>query len=98
MAGRTYRDGNAPRYRAPHEYESDATQFLRDVIAKNPRIEEEQRAGRNMFWDRQLDDDEQRRYQQVSVKQKPYVYDPELKPQFDQRPKARHTVSEAKWH
>jgi hypothetical protein len=33
-----------------------------------------------MFWDRHIDFDELRRYQQSTVPMKGYVYDPELKP------------------
>jgi hypothetical protein len=64
-----------------HEgYESEETRLLREVVEHDRRIEAEQREGRDMFWDRHIDFDELRRYQQSTVPMKGYVYDPELKP------------------
>ena len=54
--------------------------MLREMVETDPHIREEQRIGRALFWDHSLDWEEQRRFQESSVKQKPYVYDPELTP------------------
>ncbi len=55
-------------------YESEITQFLRDLKAKRPDIEAKQREGRATLWDRELDRDEQARYRASRVPQQPYVY------------------------
>lgn len=55
-------------------YVSETTQFLRSLVAEKPRIEEERRKGRAMWWDKKLDPDELRRDAQSRVKQKGYVY------------------------
>ena len=82
------RNATAPRDRMPKGYESEATRFLRELVENNPGIEEERSKGRSMYWDRPLDSDEQRRYQQVSVRQKAYVYDPQLRPKSERGPGA----------
>ena len=38
-------------------YESDVTKFLRQMHEKKPSLDAEQRAGRAIFWDKQLDAD-----------------------------------------
>ncbi len=58
----------------PTPYESDTTQFLRELKAKRPEIEAKQREGRALLWDRQLDLDEQARLRASRVRQQPYVY------------------------
>lgn len=55
-------------------YESDLTTFIRDLLQEKPQIVEEQRKGRSMWWDKKLDVDTQKRFQDSRVKQKPYVY------------------------
>jgi hypothetical protein len=56
-------------------YESDITRFLRDLKEKNPRMEEGQRAGRALLWEKQsIDLDETLRAKKALVRQKPYVY------------------------
>lgn len=55
-------------------YESDLTKMMRELLATSPRIVEEQRKGRSLWWDRRLDADELRRAQESRVQQKPYVY------------------------
>ena len=59
-------------------YESDITRFLRDLKQKNPDIERGQREGRAIFWDKDIDADLYRRYEQSDVPQAPYVYGPTL--------------------
>lgn len=60
-------------------YQSDATQFINELKAKKPTLEAEQRAGRALLWDKQLDRDAIAGYQEARVAQKPYVYGTEQK-------------------
>ena len=55
-------------------YKSDVTQFLEELKAKKPTLEDEQRAGRALLWDRQLDREALQAWGQARVPQKPYVY------------------------
>jgi hypothetical protein len=55
-------------------YESDITRFIRELKAKSPEIERSQREGRAIYWDKQLDPDELRRWRESNVPQDPYVY------------------------
>ncbi|MCA3218321.1 MAG: DUF3460 family protein [Burkholderiales bacterium] len=61
------------------EYKSDVTQFLNDLKAKQPELERRQREGRAIFWDKQLDWDELKRWQDARVRQQGYVYQNEPK-------------------
>ncbi len=56
-------------------YVSEFTEFLTDLKAKNPRIEEGQRAGRARLWDKEpINLDNMRRAQESRVKQSAYVH------------------------
>ncbi|VVE51003.1 DUF3460 family protein [Pandoraea terrigena] len=56
-------------------YESDITQFIKQLKAEKPTLEAEQRQGRALLWDKQpIDMDERRQAQQSRVAQQPYVY------------------------
>jgi hypothetical protein len=55
-------------------YESEITKFIRDLKAKSPEIERNQREGRAIYWDKRLDPDELRRWEESNVPQQPYVY------------------------
>lgn len=55
-------------------YESELTQFLRELKRENPEIENGQRAGRAIYWDKNLDSDLYRRFRQSNVPQPAYVY------------------------
>ena len=57
----------------PH-YTSDTTQFLAQLKAENPALEAEQRQGRALLWDKQVDRTVQAEFNQGRVAQKPYVY------------------------
>ena len=61
-------------------YKSDVTQFIEELKAKKPTLEAEQRAGRGLLWDRELDRDEQADHQAARVPQQPYVYQTEVGP------------------
>ena len=62
-------------------YKSDVTQFIDELKAKKPTLEAEQRAGRALLWDKQLDRESQADASAARVAQAPYPY-------FS-RPKAR---------
>ena len=55
-------------------YTSDVTSFLDELKARKPSLPAEQRAGRALLWDRQLDRESLQAWQQARVPQKPYVY------------------------
>ena len=58
----------------PSGYESDITRFLRELKQKDPEIERGQRIGRAIFWDKDIDADLYRRYDESDVPQQAYVY------------------------
>ncbi len=60
----------------PH-YASDATQFIESLKAAKPSLEAEQRQGRALLWDKQIDLQQQNQAKQAQVAQKPYVYQTE---------------------
>jgi hypothetical protein len=55
-------------------YKSDVTEFIEELKAKKPTLEEEQRAGRHLLWDRRIDREAQAEYSDARVPQQPYVY------------------------
>ncbi len=55
-------------------YKSDVSSFIDELKAKRPTLEEEQRAGRALLWDRAIDRDAQADYSDANVPQQPYVY------------------------
>jgi hypothetical protein len=55
-------------------YKSDIGAFIEELKAKNPALEEEQRAGRALLWDRPIDATAQAEYSEARVAQRPYVY------------------------
>lgn len=56
-------------------YESEATLFLNKLKQQNPGIEQSQREGRALLWDKEpLSLDTQRRLKDARVKQQAYVY------------------------
>ncbi|MCM5569687.1 DUF3460 family protein [Burkholderiaceae bacterium FT117] len=58
-------------------YESDITRFIREMKARNPQLEESQRKGRSLLWDRPQDPELTRQAREARVPQKPYVYQTE---------------------
>jgi hypothetical protein len=58
--------------RAP--YKSEVSTFIDELKAKKPTLESEQRAGRALLWDRQLDRQAQADWGAARVPQQPYVY------------------------
>ena len=55
-------------------YRSDVTQFIDQLKAQCPTLEEEQRRGRALLWDRPVDRDAQGEWREARVPQQPYVY------------------------
>jgi ribosomal protein S7 len=55
-------------------YESDITRFLREMKQAQPDLERRQREARGIWWDRPVDLDETRRFDEARVPQQPYVY------------------------
>jgi hypothetical protein len=55
-------------------YTSDVTSFIEQLKAKRPSLEEEQRRGRALLWDRQIDRDAAADARNSKVPQQPYVY------------------------
>jgi hypothetical protein len=59
-------------------YESDFTQFLRQLKRERPHLEAEQRVGRAIWWDKDaIDLAQSRRWRDARVPQKPYPYQTE---------------------
>ena len=55
-------------------YKSDVTLFIEDMKAKKPTLEDEQRAGRALLWDKRVDLDAQAEDEASRVAQQAYVY------------------------
>ncbi len=55
-------------------YQSDTTQFIAELVAKDPGIEARQRQGRELLWDKPVDREAQQEFRAAKVAQKPYVY------------------------
>ena len=57
-------------------YKSDATAFIEQMKADRPTLEDEQRAGRALLWDKRIDRDAQSEHRDSRIPQQPYVYQP----------------------
>jgi len=55
-------------------YKSDVTAFIEQLKAARPTLEDEQRAGRALLWDKRIDREAQADYGDARVPQQPYVY------------------------
>jgi hypothetical protein len=62
-----------PLFRRP-DYHSEATQFIDQLKASKPGLEAQQRAGRALLWDKNLDRSEQQEFKSAKVPQGAYVY------------------------
>jgi hypothetical protein len=60
-------------FRRP-DYQSETTQFIDSLKANKPTLEAEQRAGRALLWDKNIDRSAQSEYSEARVAQQPYVY------------------------
>ncbi len=63
----------------PH-YSSDATQFLDQLKEDRPELDQAQREGRSLLWDKQIDREQQAQAQAAQVPQRAYVYQTEADP------------------
>jgi hypothetical protein len=55
-------------------YTSDVTAFLQRMKAERPTLEEEQRAGRALLWEKRIDREAQTENMESRIPQQPYVY------------------------
>jgi hypothetical protein len=55
-------------------YVSDVTGFIATLKQQDPKLEERQRQGRDLLWDRDIDRSAESEYQDARVPQQPYVY------------------------
>jgi len=55
-------------------YESELTQFLKQLKKEDPTIDSRQVAGRARLWDKSLDTEQQEGYRSGKLPQPPYVY------------------------
>ena len=55
-------------------YTSEVTDFIEQLKTKRPTLPDEQRRGRSLLWDRQIDPDAQADYADARVPQQAYVY------------------------
>ena len=60
-------------FRRP-DYTSEITSFIDGLKQNKPTLEAEQRAGRALLWDKNLNLDVQAEYQEARVAQQGYVY------------------------
>ena len=60
-------------FRRP-DYQSDVTQFIEQLKTEKPDLEAQQRAGRAIWWDKNLDRQAISEWKQAKVPQKAYVY------------------------
>jgi hypothetical protein len=58
-------------------YQSDFTKFMSEFLDKHPEVDQQRRELRLTLWDRKVSLDDQRRWKESRVPQKPYVYQPE---------------------
>ena len=55
-------------------YTSEVTAFIDQLKTKRPTLEDEQRRGRSLLWDRRIDREAEAEYGESRVPQQPYVY------------------------
>ncbi len=55
-------------------YTSDVTAFIDRLKTERPTLEDEQRRGRSLLWDRPIDREAEAEYGEARVPQQPYVY------------------------
>ena len=60
-------------FRRP-DYNSEVTQFIEQLKAREPDLEARQRAGRALLWDKHVDRAAWGEFREAEVAQQPYVY------------------------
>ncbi len=63
-------------FRRP-DYNSDVTNFISELKQRKPDLEAQQRAGRAIWWDKQVNLEAWKEFREAQVAQKPYVYQTE---------------------
>jgi len=58
-------------------YQSDFTKFMTQFLQQNPEVDSQREELRLTWWDRKPNLEDQRRWQESRVEQKPYVYQPD---------------------
>jgi hypothetical protein len=68
-------------FRRP-DYQSDVTQFIEQLKTERPDLESRQRAGRAIWWDKNIDREAQQEWRAARVPPKAYAYgtEPSEKP------------------
>lgn len=66
-------------FRRP-DYKSEITQFIDQLKTEKPDLEAQQRAGRGLLWDKNLDRELLEEWREAKVPQRPYVYGTEPSP------------------
>jgi hypothetical protein len=72
--------GSAMSFFARPHYTSDVTNFLNQLKADNPELEQSQRRGRALLWDKQIDREFKTQADSAVVPQKSYVYQTKTDP------------------
>ncbi len=62
-----------PIFRRP-DYQSETTLFLEQLKVQKPQLEAQQRQGRELLWDKEIDRTAWNDYRAAEVAQQPYVY------------------------
>lgn len=66
-------------FKKNRQYVSEITHLIQDLKKENPQLEEEQRLGRALLWDKpEIDLDTMERNQKSRVPQRGYVYQDKL--------------------
>jgi hypothetical protein len=60
-------------------YVSDFTKFLQELREKNPDLDRQQREGRAIWWDKDVDPELYKRFNESTLPQPGYVYQPKAK-------------------
>lgn len=58
-------------------YESEHTKFMREWMAQHPQEQQEQQAGRALWWDKPQDAEARQRASAAKVPTKAYYYQPD---------------------
>ena len=60
-------------------YVSDFTRFIQDLKAENPDLDRQQREGRAIWWDKDVDPELYKRFRESTLPQPAYVYQPKAR-------------------
>jgi Protein of unknown function (DUF3460) len=60
-------------------YISDFTKFLQELKEGNPDLDRQQREGRAIWWDKNVDPELYKRFNESTLPQPAYVYQPKAK-------------------